>query len=144
MTPNDENKSEPRLCTPGVASNRRDSVSLLAVELAPDLDAITNRRGAILAESAARSGSPLPGNRIELKGCFAIHTWHRTYAEALMETDAAKLRLLIAEAEEAILARYLQLSDSPLPTDETLDLLNAIDALANLRTATNANPEQPQ
>jgi hypothetical protein len=144
MIPNDETNFEAGHCTQGASSNRLDSVALLAVEVAPDLDAITDHRVSILAESAARSSSPLPCNRVELRGCFAIHTWHRTYAEALMETDAAKLRLLITEAEKAILARYLQLSEFPLPTDETLDLLNAVDALANLRKATNGNPKQPQ
>jgi hypothetical protein len=66
---------------------------------------------------------------------FAAQVWHRPYAEALIETDPARLQALIAEAERAISTRYLQLSGSSVPWDEGLDLLDAIHALSQLKKA---------
>jgi hypothetical protein len=59
--------------------------------------------------------------------------WHRPYAEALLETDSAKLRALIAEAEHAIFARYLELRISPGSKEQSLDLEQAVNALSQLK-----------
>jgi len=66
---------------------------------------------------------------------FVTEVWHRPYAEALLEDDPARLRTLIAEAERAILIRYLQLSAGPVPRDESPALLDAVDALSQLKKA---------
>jgi hypothetical protein len=59
--------------------------------------------------------------------------WHRSYAEALRETDATKLPTLIAEAEDAIFDRYLELCNSPGLMEQSLDLQRAITVLAQLK-----------
>jgi hypothetical protein len=66
---------------------------------------------------------------------FVTEGWHRPYAEALIEDNPTKLRTLIAETEQAILTRYLELSVSPVARDEDLDLLSAGDALSELKKA---------
>jgi hypothetical protein len=66
---------------------------------------------------------------------FVTEGWHRPYAEALIEDDPTKLPTLIAEAERAILTRYLELSVSPVARDEGFDLLSAADALSELKKA---------
>lgn len=50
---------------------------------------------------------------LKLNDFFISEKWHRPYAEALRETDATKLPTLIAEAEDAIFDRHLELCTSP-------------------------------
>jgi hypothetical protein len=70
-----------------------------------------------------------------------IPRWHKPYAEALMETDPAKLPTTINLAEQAILARYFDVS--PISIEETHDLQNAVDALSDLKQSlrTGDSPE---
>ena len=60
-------------------------------------------------------------------------TWHKPYAEALLETDPSKMAALIAQAESAILSRYLELRIFPTPIEEGRDLDSAIRVLSRLR-----------
>ncbi len=69
----------------------------------------------------------------ELKKMLLSPLWHRPYAEALLESDPAKLPAVIAAAERAILARHKELSVSPSAPDESLDLRNAANALSQLK-----------
>jgi hypothetical protein len=64
---------------------------------------------------------------------FESEKWHRPYAEALQETDATELPTLIAEAENAIFERYLELCTSRGSMEQTFDLQRALSVLAQLK-----------
>ena len=70
---------------------------------------------------------------LELKGVLVSEEWHGPYAEALIETDPAKSKWLIAVAERAIFTRYLELCVSPGFKDQYLDLRQAVNALSELK-----------
>ncbi len=70
---------------------------------------------------------------LELNDFFMSEKWHRPYAEALQETDATKLPTLIAEAEDAIFARYLELCIYPGSKEQSLDLHQAVSVLSQLK-----------
>ena len=96
----------------------------------------------LICEEAA----PLPGTPshadwhrfIDERGlwnCFVSEKWHRPYAQALMETDPGKRAPLIAGAEHAIFDRYLELSISPGPIEQSRDLQTATNVLIDLKNA---------
>ena len=91
----------------------------------------------LLAPTDARaSAAPhAPARSVNLEDLFVTQTWHRPYAEALLETDPSNLPYLIAAAERAIMDRYLQLEIAPVPTDELVDLGHAIEALSQIKRA---------
>jgi hypothetical protein len=62
--------------------------------------------------------------------------WHGPYAQALMESDPAKLGLLIPEAERAILNRYLELCSTPATVENNSDLQDAVCHLSKLKKTT--------
>jgi hypothetical protein len=64
---------------------------------------------------------------------FVVQRWHRPYGKALLEEASARRGALIAEAQDAIFTRYLELCVSGDRRDEGLDLLHALDALSQLR-----------
>ncbi|MGB7494176.1 MAG: hypothetical protein WBR26_03660 [Candidatus Acidiferrum sp.] len=53
----------------------------------------------------------------------------------MLETEEAKLEALIAEAERAIVSRFLELLVSSAETDEILDLRSAASAITQLKKA---------
>jgi hypothetical protein len=61
---------------------------------------------------------------------FVSEKWHRPYAEALQETE---LLTLIADAEDAIFDRHLELCISPASMEQSLDVQQAISVLAQLK-----------
>jgi hypothetical protein len=58
-------------------------------------------------------------------------TWHKPYAEALLETDPSKMAALILVAERAILNRSVEIL--PAPIEENRDLESALHVLSRLR-----------
>ncbi|GAC1618007.1 MAG: hypothetical protein NVS9B13_05350 [Candidatus Acidiferrum sp.] len=70
---------------------------------------------------------------VELIDNLAAQKWHKPYGQALLEANFAKRVALIAEAEQAIGARYIELSVATVPTDENLDLQHAVEALSRLK-----------
>jgi hypothetical protein len=72
-------------------------------------------------------------NRVLALNNFLSEKWHRPYAEALQETDVTKLLTLIADAEDAIFERHLELCISPGSMEQSLDLQQAISVLAQLK-----------
>lgn len=58
-----------------------------------------------------------------------IPSWHKPYADLLLETDAVKRAALISKLEREFVDRHLEQSVSPITPDEQLDLLNAADVL---------------
>jgi hypothetical protein len=79
--------------------------------------------------------APQPANRAHDGSIkFTLPPWHKPYGEALLEHDPGKLPAAIATAEQAIIARYLELSASTILADERLDLRYAVDVLSELKT----------
>ena len=73
-------------------------------------------------------------NRVlALSNFFVSEKWHSPYGGALQETDVTKLLTLIADAEDAIFDRHLELCISPGSMDQSLDLEQAISVLAQLK-----------
>jgi hypothetical protein len=62
--------------------------------------------------------------------------WHKPYAEALLETDPAKVLTLISEAEHEILTRFFEFHQSPGSKEQSLDLRRAVDTLVHSEGAT--------
>jgi hypothetical protein len=87
----------------------------------------------LYAYSAQCHDSAPAQNRGHLKGYSVSKEWHRPYIEALLETDNAEA--LIAEAEMAVVGRFLELLVSSVETDEFLDLQSAASALTELKKA---------
>jgi hypothetical protein len=79
-------------------------------------------------EAAAEPANPTSG-----MGMFVIPTWHRVYAQALIEVDPVKLAAFIEGAERAIMARAAALAIPPMSTDEILDLQHASETLLKLK-----------
>jgi hypothetical protein len=67
-----------------------------------------------------------------LKDYLLPRTWHKPYAEALLETDPSKMAALILVAERAILNRSVEIQTFPTP-EESHDLESALQVLSRLR-----------
>jgi hypothetical protein len=66
-------------------------------------------------------------------GSLMSEKWHKSYAEALLETDPVRVLALISEAEHGILRRFLEFHQSPGSKEQNLDLRRAVDTLVTLR-----------
>src|SRR4029077_18848576 len=60
-------------------------------------------------------------------------TWHKPYAEALLETDPSKIVALILEAEGAHLNRSVRIQTFPAPIEENCALESVLRVLSRLR-----------
>jgi len=104
----------------------------------PGLDSFSIKRLLFSAEAAKLAALPYLAKNIKLEDLFVAQSWHRPYAQALLNSNPINLPVLIAQAEDAIRDRYLELSITPLPTDELVDLGHAVDALTHLKKASQA------
>ena len=85
------------------------------------------------SEQRGTSANDAVSRVLALNNFFVSEKWHRPYAEALRETDVTKSLTLIAEAEDAIFDRHLELCISPGSMEQSLDLQQAISVLAQLK-----------
>ena len=99
----------------------------------PELQSLTSV--CIRADSEHCHDCPPAQDRSHFKDYSVSQEWHRPYIEALLETDNAELGSLIAEAERAIVDRFLELLVSSVETDEFLDLQSAGYAITQLKKA---------
>lgn len=60
--------------------------------------------------------------------------WHKTYQDALSETDAKRLSQVIADAESVMFLRWQVLPGSPNERGERVEIHNALNALRLLKT----------
>jgi len=101
----------------------------------PELQSFNSERISFKAD-CARPASPFVAERkVKIKDYSVSQGWHRPYVEAMFETDEAILETLIAQAERAIVGRFLELLISSVETDETLDLQNAAYVVTELKKA---------
>jgi hypothetical protein len=104
----------------------------------PDLDSLAIKKLLFSAEAAKLAALPHLAKNIDLEDFFVTQRWHRPYAEALLNSNPMNLPVLIAQAEHAIRERYVELSITPSPTDELVDLRHAVEALAQLKAASHS------
>ena len=91
------------------------------------------------------TGTPTPHSRagmsetiesdlqFPLEAYLVPRTWHKPYAEALLETDPSKMAALILVAERAILNLSVEIQTFPAPIEENRDLESALHVLSRLR-----------
>jgi hypothetical protein len=131
--PQDTTSREDRVSAAKTAEDHRDSAPMPGEAVEPELNALTSENLSVPADSARCDQPLISRNNLDFKKLFVIQNWHRPYAEALLEADPATLPALIAVAEREILARCFELSVSPVPMDEKLDLRHAVRALSRLK-----------
>jgi hypothetical protein len=73
------------------------------------------------------------GQNAQPKPMFVLQNWHRSYAQALLETDPTERAATIATAKQMILDRHVELRDYSIQTAEGLDLRQAFQALTQLK-----------
>jgi hypothetical protein len=73
------------------------------------------------------------GQNAKSKPMFVLQNWHRSYAQALLETDPTKRAAIVATAKQMILDRHVELHDYSIQTAEGLDLRQAFQALTQLK-----------
>ena len=75
----------------------------------PELQSVPSGSVCFCADSISRNDSFVAENKVEFTNYSVSQEWHRPYVEAFFETDEAKQGRLIAEAERAIVGRFLEL-----------------------------------
>jgi hypothetical protein len=98
-------------------------------------NAIGNELDVQSSESCSVCKEVETGQRTSTKAMFRFSSWHKPYAEALMETDPHAQRDQIKAAEQAILIRFLEIHAASPPAQEyeSNDLQNAVTALTQLK-----------
>jgi hypothetical protein len=95
---------------------------------------ITQSNGAQTRDSCSgMSGTTELDLPFPLKDYLVPRTWHKPYAEALLETDPSKMVALILVAEREILNRSVEIQTFPTPIEESHDLESALQVLSRLR-----------
>ena len=95
---------------------------------------VTQSTGTSTQQSrAGMSGTTESDLPFPLEYYLVPRTWHKPYAEALLETDPSKMAALILEAERAILNRSVEIQTFPAPIEENRDLESALHVLSQLR-----------
>lgn len=69
----------------------------------------------------------------EVEPISVLQSWHRPYAEALIETKPEVLAALIVLSEREILTRYFELAEARIVSDEVCDLRNAVTVLSLMK-----------
>ena len=101
----------------------------------PELQSFNSERVSPNADYARLASLFVPERKVKIKDYSVAKEWHRPYVEALFETDDGRREALIAEAERAIVDRFLELLIASVETDEILDLQNAAHAITELKKA---------
>lgn len=129
----EQDHEEPRASAATTPVDHQESAPMPGEGVEPELNALSSGILPVPADSATHGEALLPNKEMALESMFVTQSWHRPYAEALMETDPAELPSLIALAERAILTRYRELKALQVSSDELVDLRHAIEALSQLK-----------
>jgi len=108
-----------------------------------ELSMLSGQNAPAVGDAAISPESYAASDKTGYPGMFATQPWHTLYADALIETDPARLARMIAEAEGAIRARSAELSARPEVTDESVDLQRAVAALLYLKQVNLLSDTQP-
>ena len=63
-----------------------------------------------------------------------VQDWHKPYQDAMAETDARRLPLVIAEAESVLFIRWQMLEGTPNERSERVAIHNALNDLRALKS----------
>jgi hypothetical protein len=121
-------ETRPTLDSPGFGPIPTDGI-------VPELNTIASCNAVSYADFVRNQKGFVAHTKCDINGRLDSEKWHRLYAEALMETEPAKLPPLIAEAERAIFDRYLELRITPAAAEHSIDLENATYYLSQLKKA---------
>ncbi len=130
-----KNKREPEMLRAHKASDHQYA-GLISVEgVEPKLQSLGTESVSLHGDSARRDDSFDSEKKFRLQDYFVSKQWHGPYVEAVCGTDEVKREAIIAEAELAIVGRFLELLGSAVETDEILDLHSAAYAITQLKKA---------
>jgi hypothetical protein len=133
--PHSKNKRAPEIPPTQKASDHQYT-RLISVEgIEPELRSLDTESVSLNEDSARRDDSCDSEKKFGLQDYFVSKDWHGPYVEAVCGTDEVKRESLIAEAERAIVGRFLELLVSTVETDEILDLQSAAYAITQLKKA---------
>ena len=133
--PQSKRKREPEM-PPAQKASDHQHTGLISVEgIEPDLRSLDTESVSRNEDSARRDDSFESEKKFGLQAYFVSKEWHGPYVEAVCGTDEVKRESLIAEAERAIVGRFLELLVSAVETDEILDLQSAAYAITKLKKA---------
>jgi hypothetical protein len=133
--PQSKNKREPEMPL-GQKALDHQYAGLISVEgIEPGLQSLGTESVSLNEDSARRDDSFDSEKRLGLQDYFVTKEWHGPYVEAVCGTDEVKRGAIIAEAERAIVGRFLELLVSTVETDEILDLQSAAYAIKELKKA---------
>jgi len=120
-----EQSLEPQVSTDTNSIDPQSSSPTPGQNSAPEMNSLSSQVLPVARQSANHA-----------RGCgirFALPHWHKPYGEALLQDNPSKLPAAIAAAEQAIIARYLELSASTILAEERRDHRHAVDTLSDLK-----------
>lgn len=120
-----EESLEPQVSTATDSIDPQTTSPTLGQGIQPEMNSLSSQVLPVAPQSANHARACGIG--------FALPHWHKPYGEALLQDNPGKLAAAIAAAEQAIIARYLELSASTILTEERLDLRHAVDTLSDLK-----------
>ena len=133
--PQSKNTREPEM-PPAQKASDHQHTGLISVEgIEPDLQSLGTGSVSLNEDSTRRDDSFDSEKKFGLQDYFVSKEWHGPYVEAVCETDGVKRAAIIAEAERAIVGRFLELLVSAVETDEIQDLQSAAYAITKLKKA---------
>jgi hypothetical protein len=136
--PQSKNKREPQM-PPAHNASDYQYAGLISVEgIEPELQSLSTESVSLNEDSTRCDDSFDSEKKFGLRDYFVSREWHGAYVEAVCETDEVKREAIIAEAERAIVGRFLELFVSAVETDELLDLQSAAYAITELKKASAA------
>lgn len=116
-----KNKREPEM-PPAQKASDHQYTGLISVEgIEPELQSLSIESVSLNEDSARRDDSFDPEKKFGLQDYFVSKEWHGPYVEAVCGTDEVRREAIIAEAERAIVSRFLERLVSAVETDEILD-----------------------
>jgi hypothetical protein len=95
-------------------------------------------RGYSLSDGRRHTRAMLPARLRSVNRKLNLPSWHKPYAEALLESDPEISAQLLAATERAIFERLLELSAAADASDETRDIRRAIDVMLKLKAKTSS------
>ena len=101
----------------------------------PELQSLGTETVSLNEDSERRDDSFGSEKKFGLQDYFVCKEWHGPYVKAVCGTDEVKREAIVAEAERAIVDRFLELIVSAVETDEILDLQSAAYAITQLKIA---------
>ncbi len=131
--PQSKNNREPKMSRAQKASDDQCTGLMSREETDIELQSLGTESVSLNEDSTKCDDSFGFGKKFGLHDYFVSKEWHGPYVEAVCGTDEVKRAAIIADAERAIVGRFLELLVSAVETGEILDLQSAAYAITELR-----------